>query len=138
MLLVRFNKLLSFLGINFGIGLLQSWVLMLVKKGSPGATDISVIFSDGGLYFFSTSLAASSFYSLASAPGSKLDPGTTNFNFSLFLGGTTVVLALVGYTLAIARTKPFDQDLQAVCLLCAAVYAFYVAVVTNMFEPTSP
>ena len=138
---VRANKLFAFIFFTFGCGLLQAWTLMLVKAlPENGSFQPMVIFNDGGLYFFSTSLVFSSFLTLRSAPGADFSLGSHQSTMGFLLIGPTVLLAVVNYVYVLSQTpaltEPFatQRAYQLACVFCASVYAIYVAVVTGMFK----
>ncbi|HGS5082290.1 TPA: hypothetical protein ACMDTY_004792 [Vibrio parahaemolyticus] len=51
-----FGKLLSFILVAFGIGLLQIWILVIALMLTNKPISVHEILGDGGLYFFQPSL----------------------------------------------------------------------------------
>ncbi|WGG52504.1 hypothetical protein [Rugamonas sp. DEMB1] len=139
-----FGKLVLFSFITFGLGLVQAWIAILLVSINSGHFYPSRIFSDGGLFFFSASLASSSYLSLRATPNLDISYGSRANVMSLLLMASTYFLALVGY-LSQAVKKPectsFDQGIliamQIICVFCASVYAFYVAMVSGMLRGDS-
>lgn len=138
------NKFVVFVLLTFGGGLLQAWVLILLKAMPPnGHLNPMLLFTDGGLYFFSTSLVFSSGLSLISAPGAKFSMGTVNLTMTVVSLSVTGLLAVVGYVNVMSQS-PIPPDpfigqwaFQFACAFCASVYALYVAVVTGLLKGKS-
>lgn len=104
----------------------------------PSPTELARrVFGDGGLFFFSTSLAIGSFSSLASKTGLQL--GTARLNITLMLVGPVLLLAVVIYSGVSASTpavtSPFAayQIHQLLCVTASLVYSIYVGITTGAF-----
>ncbi|HHC6517486.1 hypothetical protein [Vibrio parahaemolyticus] len=134
-----FGKLLSFILVTFGIGLLQIWILLIALVLTNKPISVHEILGDGGLYFFSTVLALSSFITLTSHKA-DLSYGSTGFNISLIVLGLVTVIAIVAYvsvlTDKIGTPSPFSAQIasQIMCVCLASSYAFYVSTVTGVFK----
>lgn len=134
-----FGRVYSFVLLNIAGGLLQLWVvaLMLFVKGS-GVT-VAQLLGDGGLFFFATSLAYSSVFSLTNKY--PMTTGTRDFNITLTLVGCVTLLALIVYVSVLSSTPqsgspPLSGTVfhQIACVTAALVYAFYVSVRTGLFK----
>lgn len=134
------GKVLTFVLATLFGGLLQLWILWLILavalNKSVGAGEL---LGDGGLFFFSTSVTASSFLLLIDQH--PLKAGTSDFNVTLLLVGTVGVSAVVVYAAVMSAnfgtSNPFREYLgpQLACAIAAFVYAFYVAVRTGQLKP---
>ena len=136
---LNFGKLLSFLIFTFGAGLLQLWILLLLLylKGNPPSA--AELLGDGGLYFFSTSLAFSSFVALTNHASIKF--GDLHFNVTAIMLFPIIIIAIVAYVSVLSdkigiAAAPFSNHLlsQFSCLILASIYGFYVATVTGVFK----
>ncbi len=132
------GKIFSFAIITLGGGLLQLWILCFMKFQSEHMLNPSQILGDGALYFFSTSLAFSSFVTLSSFAPIKF--GGIHFNCTLLLVMPLTFWSVVDYVSILSKSTkelyPFSNHLtpQICCVIAALVYAFYVCLVTGLFE----
>lgn len=133
------GKVLSFIFFTFGAGLLQLWILFLVLYFSGRNPTLSNLLGDGGLYFFSTALAFSSFVALISHTPLKFGDG--NLNITLFVIGPITLIAAISYVSSLfsnigTQAAPFANQLlpQLACFLLASTYAFYVSTITGVFR----
>jgi hypothetical protein len=121
-------------------GLIQFWVLLLVFKMQGQEIKIELLLKDGSLFFFSTSLAYSSLYTLIVKHPLKL--GGAPLNISLLAIGIISVTSLVVYA-TINNHKiqtylfPIDSfqviQSQVFVVIASLVYSLYVATVTGLF-----
>ena len=135
------NRLIAFLFFTFFCGLLQLWVLFMVlvflgKVPSPGA-----LLGDGGLYFFSTSLALSSLASLWQK--GPLEYESTATIISVVCVGITLFLAVVAYVTVLSSdfgkvALPFSTvrhiSSQLACAIVSSSYALYVSKQIGLWE----
>ena len=133
------GKVLSFIFFTFGAGLLQLWILFLVLYFSGKNPTISNLLGDGGLYFFSTALAFSSFVGLISHVPLKF--GDLSLNITLLVIGPITLIATISYVSSLfsnigTQVAPFANQLmpQITCFLLASAYAFYVSTITGVFK----
>jgi hypothetical protein len=139
-----FGKLVLFSFITFGLGLVQAWIAMLLVTINSGEFRPAKIFVDGGLFFFSASLASSSYLSLKATPDLDTSYGSQSNVMSIMLLGATYLMALVGYLSQATNVKGVDvvpsysgtilTMMQVACVSCATVYAFYAATVSGMLS----
>jgi uncharacterized membrane protein len=135
------NKLLTFIIFTFFGGLLQLWVLFLVLVFLGKPPSAGALLGDGGLYFFSTSLALSSLASLWQKKPLKYDDTTTIISIGCV--GITLLLAVVAYVSVLSSglgrvTSPFSTTThitsQLSCAVLASVYAMYVTRQIGLWE----
>ena len=99
------------------------------------------IMKSGGLFFFSTSVLFSSFFSLLTHYDFRLIP--KHLNFTLIMCAALVPVTIISYVFILADNfgviqPDFFQDIsiypQIACSLIALVYAFFVASVTGILR----
>jgi hypothetical protein len=133
-----FWKFVTFVLANVAGGLVQLWVLYLILLTLNRSHDIRVLFGDGGLFFFATSLTFNSL--LALVEKHTLRPGTADLNVTLVLAGSVTVSAMVIYSAVLSQgtstASPFSSHVlaQLSCAIAALVYAFYVSIRTGYFS----
>lgn len=141
---VSVGKILTFLGMTIVGSLLQLWllalVLLVVTRAAPS---LSILLGKGGLFFFATSLVASSVLNLADKH--PLSSGTADFNMTMFVGALAALGAVATYTSVLTQAQVASPQLQAPfsdpewiwaqigCATAALMYALYVAVRTGRF-----
>ena len=133
------GKVIGFLALTVGGGLLQLWVLSITLMSTGKTVKISEVLGDGGLFFFSTSLACTSFLSLIDK--NSLEFGSVNFNITLVILTPVSLYAVVSYSSVLSASSgrgayPFGGHTkpQIICAIAALVYAFYVCTVTGFFH----
>lgn len=134
------GKLLTFCLATLVGGLLQVWALWLILVvGLDKSVGAAELLSDGGLFFFTTSVAVSSFLLLIDQH--DLKAGTADLNITLVVAVFVGLPAVVVYTAVMSAnfgtSNPFKNYLlpQLVCAAAAFSYAFYVAVRTGQLKP---
>lgn len=134
------GRILSFIIMLLFGGLLQLWVVMIILLNVKGIElTIGMLLKDGGLFFFSTSLAYNSFFVLVDKYDLKL--GSAHFNISVSLVGLITIIAVVVYSLAQNNilslgTPALSENnyvySQISCTVASFTYAFYVASETGL------
>lgn len=122
------------------IGVFQLWVIVLVLLAMKKTPDIDVLLGDGGLFFFTTSLLATSGLKLFE----KQATDRRDIICSVVVGLVVFVPAIVFYSVVMAmhfnhpsvEGSPFAGMVwpQFGCGFVAVAYAVYVAVRTGMFR----
>jgi len=137
------NKIITFvLGTILG-GLLQLWVVFLIVVFVDGKQITAAkLLGDGGLLFFSTSLAIGS--GLALFHRGHVRPGTVDANVAFAAMFLIFVPAIVAYVRVMPpqlsstapAVLPFSGHVvqQLTCTFGAIVFAFFVGVRTGQFE----
>ena len=133
------GRVLSFFIITIGGGLLQLWVLSLILMTNQSPIRIGDLLGDGGLFFFATSLAFTSFVSLSSKMSIVF--GTGQFNVTLVIVAPITLLAVVVYSTVLSgslgqKAAPFADHVtaQIACAFAAVIYAFYVCTAIGFFK----
>jgi hypothetical protein len=137
------GRILYFLLLTLGGGLLQLWTLALIFYATDKPLGVSNLLGDGGLFFFSTSLACTSFRLLHNYR--ELRFGSADSILSIILAGSLTFISVVCYTTVLspilsgAVKRPailFANHLytQVGCATAAITYALYVASVTKVFR----
>jgi hypothetical protein len=136
-------RLSSFVLLTIIGGLLQLWVvcILIAMKGDL-VLDFTKILSDGSLFFFSTSMVYSSWFSLSSTRQQHTTQ-TPSFVMTIFSVGLVTVLSLVAYSISAyenirgSDSPPFPANnylfAQIVCAIISVIYTFYVCAVTGLF-----
>jgi hypothetical protein len=125
-----FSKFVLFVTATVVGGLAQVWLLYFVLLNMGKEHDVSAILGDGGLYFFATSLTASS----ALVYFEHKPTNTVPWDW------TCTILAIAASMVSVAATHPGvpspfrDQSLpQITCAAVSFVYSTFVAQRTGYF-----
>ncbi|MCH8824800.1 MAG: hypothetical protein IH984_14980 [Planctomycetes bacterium] len=135
---MQIGRLITFtLGV-IGFGLLQLWVLIMILNTMGSPIDAKEILGDGGLFFFSTSLAVGSAITLFDTNPLKI--GSRDCNVTIIVCGGVLLLTVVYYSAVLSQgglkqPDPFAQHilLQIGCSLIAIGYWFYMGISTGLF-----
>jgi hypothetical protein len=135
------GRLISFFILVVLLGSLQLWVLIIVLKALDQPIELKRLLGDGGLFFFSTSLAIGSAVTLWDQKSTPF--GGEDFLITLLLPGGIFFLTTT-WTVAIMAKDglkvqyPFDREesilLQLSCTFAAICYWFYTGIATDMFK----
>jgi hypothetical protein len=139
---LNYSRILIFFILVIVLGLLQLWVLIAVLKALEQPIEVKRLLGDGGLFFFSTSLAIGSALTL-------WDQKSTNKNdeelllwtiifpgsiFFLTVAWTVAIMAKDGLTAQYPFQKSDSIILQIACTLAAITYWFITGLATDMFK----
>jgi hypothetical protein len=131
------QKLFLFVLSNLLVGLLQIWILYIILRTMHKSPDISILLGDGGLFFFATSLAVSSYLLLYSQ---KAKPATIDLNLTIILVLFVILPAIIIYTVVLSTqlgtVSPFHNCIgtQCWCALSSLTYAVYAGARTGYFS----
>lgn len=132
------GKLISYLLLTIGGGLLQLWVLSLILVNQGKEVTLEKLLGDGGLLFFSTSLLSTSFLALLEVKSLKL--GTAPLNISVALGLPITIATVVLYTsclkdISCPPALPLRDHVleQIICASGSLIYALYVCTTSKFF-----
>lgn len=136
---VSINRVVSFLVLVVVGGLSQLFLVAFLRALSGEATDLAVLLKDGGLYFFATSLLASSFFSLADK--GEMSTGSPDFVITILIVPIVALMSVSAYSQGFERSLPppvgsASPHLVATQLCCATgsvIYAIYAAYSTGLF-----
>ncbi len=132
------GKLITFVLATILGGLLQLWVLWLILASVSQPPSYGDLLGDGGLFFFATSLFATSLLTLVDQY--SLRPGSADFNITLVSVLSVIVPAVAVYasvlTSNLGNPSPFSGHVasQLSCASAAFAYAGYVAVRTGQLH----
>lgn len=133
------GRIVSFGLIAIGGSLLQIWILLLALSAINRPVTSGVIFGQGGLFFFATSMVFTSLAALLASGPVRF--GTADFNITLLIVGPITLLVAVVYSSVLSGpmgtdANPFEahRSAQLACAFAAVAYAFFVAQKTEIFR----
>lgn len=135
---MHIGRLMTFAMGVVGGGLLQLWVLIIILNVKNGSIEVAQLLGDGGLFFFSTSLAVGSAISLFDKRVPKI--GSHYFNVTVIVCGGILFFAVTYYVSVLSddglkEDRPFAEYmlLQIGCSIAAVAYWFYMGICTGLF-----
>ena len=121
-------------------GLVQVWLLYIVLCAQGRDHSLPILLGDGGLFFFTTSLTATSALVLfENIPGK---PNSWDLVFTILIVATCVAASVYYMTVFTASANPELAGLpfkshvrpQLTCAFCAFAYAFFASGRTGYFS----
>jgi hypothetical protein len=139
---LNYRRLLIFFILVIVLGLLQLWVLLVVLKALDQPVELKRLIGDGGLFFFSTSLAIGSAITLWDQKSTNKHDDELILLTIILPGG--IFFLTIAWTVAIMTKDglsvqyPFQRTdsifLQLACTLAAITYWFVTGLATDMFK----
>ncbi|MBF0379861.1 MAG: hypothetical protein HQL69_02520 [Magnetococcales bacterium] len=136
---MNISKVTLYLFFVFILGLAQSWALMIVLWYKSHPVSLDYLLKDGGIFFFSTSLVYTSFFSLFD----RLKLQTIDKLISSAAITIVSFLSVIGYSIEISESLilniPYEfigryGTGQIVCICVAGIYGFYSAAKLGVFR----
>ncbi len=135
---MQLTRLITFLLVLVGGGLLQIWVILGVVLYQGDSITLSEILADGGLLFFSSSLISASAIHLFDHQ--KPDAGSIDTLFSIVTIGLVFIITIVFYTASLASgefagARSFSDHIntQLACVGMAISYWIFCGFRTGLF-----